>query len=105
MSYVACTKSEYNCDVIINMFLWFSDLNSKKGYMVFKNYSIKLQFFPDKCTFKAIFRFKKSLHTVFFLIYKDVIKASQNIYHSTDRQTDVASTASYLIWDKTFCIK
>ena len=42
MSYVARTKSKYNCDVIRNKFFRFSDLKSKKRYIVFKNYSIKL---------------------------------------------------------------
>ena len=65
MSYVACAKSEYNCDVIINKFLRFSDLKRKNRYIVFKYYNIKLQFSSKKCTFKAIFGFKKSLHAVF----------------------------------------
>ena len=65
MSYVACTKSKYNCDVIRNKFFRFSDLKSKKRYIVFKNYSIKLKFSAEECTFKTIFTFKKSLRAVF----------------------------------------
>ena len=83
MSYVACAKSKCDCDVIMNKFLRFSVLKSKNRYIVFKNYSIKLQFSSEKCTFKAIFRFKISLHAVFLqfftLMYKDVITATQNI--------------------------
>ena len=44
MFYVACGKSEYDCDVIINKFPTFSDLKSKNRYIVFKNYNRKLQF-------------------------------------------------------------
>ena len=44
MSYIACAKSEYDCDVIISKFLRFSDLKRKNRYIVFKNYSIKLHF-------------------------------------------------------------
>ena len=65
MSSAACGKSEYDCDVISNKFLRFSDLKRRRRYIVFKNYNIKLQFSSEECTFKAIFRFKKSLHAVF----------------------------------------
>ena len=65
MSYVAFAKSEYDCDVILSKFLRFSDLKRKNRYIVFINYSIKLQFSSEKCTFKAIFRFEISLHAVF----------------------------------------
>ena len=41
MSYVACKKSEYDCDVVMNKFLGFSDLKSKKRFIFFKNYGIK----------------------------------------------------------------
>ena len=42
MSYVAWAKSKYDCDVIRNKFLRIFDLKSRKRYIVFKNYSIKL---------------------------------------------------------------
>lgn len=64
MSYVHA-KYDYNCDGIRNKFLRFSDLKNKESYIVFKNYTIKLQFSSEECMFKGIFTFKKSLHAVF----------------------------------------
>ena len=83
MSYVACAKRGYDCDVILSKFLRFSDLKRKNRYILFKNYSIKLQLSSEECIFKAIFRFEISLHAVllecFKLLYNNVIKATQNI--------------------------
>ena len=69
MSYVACPKSKYYCEAIGNKFLRFSDLKSKKRYIVFKSYSIKLYFSEEKCRFKAIIYIQKISAGSVFLIF------------------------------------
>ena len=80
-----CAKSKYDRDMIINNCPRFYDLKSNKRYIFFTNSSIKLQFSPQECKFKAIFTFTKSVHAmflqIFMLTYNNVV--SNKPQHST----------------------
>ena len=110
-----CAKREYDCNVIINYYLGFYDLKSKKRYNFFVGSSKKLQFSSQACEFKAIFTFTKSIYTcnVFKAnkfkanesILGNFFLSSFNLIHSSQhRQTDICTDYLKVIifWQKRF---
>ena len=61
-----CAKCKYDHDMIIDKCLEFYDLKSNKRYIFFTNFSIKLYLSSEKCKFKGIYTFTKSVYALCF---------------------------------------
>ena len=63
---MVCAKRKYDRDMFIDNCLEFYDLKSNKRYTFLMNFNIKLQFSSQKCKFKVIYTFTKSVYAICF---------------------------------------